>query len=217
LAAINEHQARQSQRHQHTKESNLDFLATHPPEFTETTDPLEANHLIHVTVSKFGLLHCSKFQKTLFVAQQLYGSASAWWATYTANIQDNHQVPWNVFCTAFCEHHISAGIMHHRLQEFLDLQQGSGSVYEYIKKFNYLTRYSTHHVDTDDKKIELFRKGLSLPLRGRLVRFHEMMFNALVSAVVEQEGTYIALLAEEEKKRKRVLIGLLNIELGVLD
>jgi hypothetical protein len=107
--------------------------------------------------------------------------------------------------------------MHHRLQEFLDLQQGSGSVYEYIKKFNYLTRYSTQHVDTDDKKIELFRKGLSLPLWGRLVRFHEMTFNALVSAAVEQEGTYIALLAEEEKKRKRVLIGLLNIELGVLD
>jgi hypothetical protein len=44
-----------------------------------------------------------------------------------------------------------------------------------------------------------------------------MTFNALVSAAVEQEGTYIALLAEEEKKRKGVLIGLLNIELGVLD
>jgi hypothetical protein len=30
-----------------------------------------------------------------------------------------------------------------------------------------------------------------------------MSFNALVSATIEQEGTYIALLAEEEKMRKR--------------
>jgi hypothetical protein len=73
---------------------------------------------------------------------------------YTATLQDNHQVSWNEFCTAFPECHISAGIMCRKLWEFLDLQQGTDSVYEYIKKFNY----------TDDKKVELFRKGLSLPL-----------------------------------------------------
>jgi hypothetical protein len=50
------------------------------------TDPLEANHWFRVTKAKFGLLHCSEFQKTLFAAQQLRGSASAWWAKYTATI-----------------------------------------------------------------------------------------------------------------------------------
>jgi hypothetical protein len=73
-------------------------------------------------------------------------------------------VSWNEFYTAFSEHHISAGIKHCKLRQFLDLQQGIDSVYEYIKKFNYLAQYSTHHVDTDEKKAELFRKGLSLPL-----------------------------------------------------
>jgi hypothetical protein len=43
-----------------------------------------------------------------------------------------------------------------KLREFLDLQQGTDSVYEYIKKFNYLAQYGTHHVDTDEKKAELF-------------------------------------------------------------
>jgi hypothetical protein len=47
----------------------------------------------------------------------------------------------------------------------MDLQQGIDSVYENIEKFNYLAQYGTHHVDTDDKKAELFRKGLSLPLQ----------------------------------------------------
>jgi hypothetical protein len=90
LVAIDEHQTEQSEQHQHPQESSyLDFLATQPPEFTETIDPLEANHWLRVTESKFRLLHCSVFQKTLFAAQQLRGSASAWWATYTAAIQDN--------------------------------------------------------------------------------------------------------------------------------
>jgi hypothetical protein len=96
-------------------------LATQPLEFTATTDLLEANHWLHVTESQFGLLHCFEFQKTLFAAQQLCGSASAWWATYTVAIQDNHQVSWNEFYTAFHERHILAGIMRRNLWEFLDL------------------------------------------------------------------------------------------------
>jgi hypothetical protein len=54
--------------------------------------------------------------------------------------------------------------MHCKLWEFLDLHQGINNVYEYIKKFNYLAQYGTHHVNTDEKKAELFRKGLSLLL-----------------------------------------------------
>jgi hypothetical protein len=34
-----------------------------------------------------------------------------------------------------------------------------------------------------------------------------LSFNALVSAVIEQEDTYRALLTEEEKMRKRVMLG----------
>jgi hypothetical protein len=62
LVAIDERQVGQSQHHQQTQECPyLDFVETHPPEFAETTDPLETNHWLHVTESKFGLLHCSEF------------------------------------------------------------------------------------------------------------------------------------------------------------
>jgi hypothetical protein len=40
-----------------------------------------------------------------------------------------------------------------------------------------------------------------------LVWFHDMSFNALVSAAIDQDGTYRALLVEEEEKRKRVMSG----------
>jgi hypothetical protein len=51
-----------------------------------------------------------------------------------------------------------------KLWEFVHLQQGTDSVNEYIRKFNYLQLYGGYHVDTDEKKAELFKNGLSLQL-----------------------------------------------------
>jgi hypothetical protein len=41
-------------------------VATHPLLFIEAGEPLEAGHLLRVIESKFGLLHCTEMQKTLF-------------------------------------------------------------------------------------------------------------------------------------------------------
>jgi hypothetical protein len=77
------------QHHQHEM-SYSDFLATHPPMFTEVVDPLEAGSWLHTTEAKFDLIHCSETQKTLFVAQQLHGSVSALWETFTATLPDGY-------------------------------------------------------------------------------------------------------------------------------
>jgi hypothetical protein len=98
-------------------------------------------------------------------------------------------VAWDEFCKEFRGHHLPAGTMHCNLRELLDLQQGTNNVYEYFRKFNYLAQYGTHHVDTDEKKAELFRRGLSLPLQDCLVQFHDLSFNALVIAVIAQDNT----------------------------
>jgi hypothetical protein len=71
-------------------------------------------------------------------------------------------VPWDEFRTVFRGHHLSAGTMHCKLAEFLDLHQENRSIYEYIQEFNNLAQYGSHHVDTDAKKAELFRKGLTI-------------------------------------------------------
>jgi hypothetical protein len=78
-------------------------------------------------------------------------------------------VPWGKFRAAFCGHHLSAGTMRRKLAEFLDLHQGNHSVYEYIQEFNNLAQYGSHHVDTDAKKAEHFRKGLTIQLQDRLI------------------------------------------------
>jgi hypothetical protein len=98
-----------------------EFLATHLPLFSGGKDPLEADDWLRTTESKFSLLHCTEYQKNMYAAQQLRGPAGAWWASYTAALPADHHVPWGEFRTAFCGHHLSAGTMHRKLAEFLDL------------------------------------------------------------------------------------------------
>jgi hypothetical protein len=59
---------RQQPRHQERNSSYSDFLETHPPIFADATDPLESDSWLHTTESKFGLLHCTEYQKTLYTA-----------------------------------------------------------------------------------------------------------------------------------------------------
>jgi hypothetical protein len=100
-----------------------DFAATHLPLFTEVGEP-------RVIESKFRLLHCTEVQKTLFTAQQLRGNVSAWWANYVTTCSANYQVPWTEFHSAFHVHHIPAGVMRKKRQEFMDLKQGGWSMHE---------------------------------------------------------------------------------------
>jgi hypothetical protein len=65
------------------KNTYVEFLATQPSSFTEVGEPLEADHWLRVIESKFGLLHCTENQKTLFTTQQLLDDAGTWWANFT--------------------------------------------------------------------------------------------------------------------------------------
>jgi hypothetical protein len=141
---------------------------THPPTFTEASEPLEADHWLHTVESKFNLLNCTENQKTLFVAQQLLGDARAWWASFTATRPAN-QVQWAKFRDAFRAQHIPTGIMKSKHREFMDIEQGNQSVYVYSKMVNHLAQYAPEQVDTDEKKKYCFMKGLSTKLQERLM------------------------------------------------
>jgi hypothetical protein len=54
-------------QHQERDSSYLDFLPTHQPVFANVTDPLEADSWLHTTESKFGLLHYTEYQRTLYL------------------------------------------------------------------------------------------------------------------------------------------------------
>jgi hypothetical protein len=59
----------QQPRHKERDSSYSDFLATHPPVIADATDPLEADSWLRITESKFGLLRCTEYQRSLYTAQ----------------------------------------------------------------------------------------------------------------------------------------------------
>jgi hypothetical protein len=154
----------QQPRHQERDSSYSDFLVTHLPVFTDATDHLEVDSWLRTTESMFGLLRCTEYQKTLYAVQLHRGVAGAWWASYITTLPDDHYVPWGEFCTAFHAHHLSVGLLHSKLKEFLDLEQGNCNVFNYTRQFNTMAQYGTYHIDTDEKKANLYCAGLTVHL-----------------------------------------------------
>ena len=140
-----------------------DFLGTHPPIFAKADEPLEADAWIRAIESKFAILAvpCTEERKVVFAAQQLRGAALLWWENHCATLPAGHVVDWEEFRTAFRAHHIPAGLVERKLNEFLALTQGTRTVLQYSQVFNGLCQYAGHHADTDAKKMERFRRGLS--------------------------------------------------------
>jgi hypothetical protein len=110
-----------------------EFLSTHLPLFTKEKDLLDADVWLRVVESKFPLLtgDYPDNTNTRFTAQQLRGPARTWWDHFRAMLPAGHEVSWEEFKTAFRGHHIPAGILDRKLNEFLTLNQGTRTVLQY--------------------------------------------------------------------------------------
>jgi hypothetical protein len=141
----------------------------------------------------------------LIDTQQLRGPARTWWNHFLAMQPDDREVEWREFKAAFRGHHIPAGIMDRKLNEFLALTQGNRTVLQYAQAFNDLCQYAGYHADTDEKKRDKFRRGLSTMLSDRLNTVRANSYNELVNMAISQEDCITA--RQAEKKRKTPVAG----------
>jgi hypothetical protein len=95
--------------------------------------------------------------------------------------------------------------MDRKLNEFLALTKGNRTVLQYAQAFNDLCQYAGYHADTDEKKRDRFRRGLSTKLRDRLNTVRANSYNELVNMAISQEDCIIA--RQAEKKRKTPVAG----------
>ena len=58
---------------------------------------------------------------------------------------------------------------HAKAREFLELEQGTMIVLEYVAKFTELARFANDYVATDMAKVRKFEDGLKLSIRGKIV------------------------------------------------
>ena len=78
---------------------------------------------------------------------------------------------------------------HAKVQEFLELKQGTMTVMVYVARFTELARFADDYVATDVAKVRRFENGLKLSIRGRIVglRLHDMDSMVGTTLTIERE------------------------------
>ncbi|KAE8774085.1 hypothetical protein D1007_53599 [Hordeum vulgare] len=111
-----------------------------PPIFTETTEPLDADDWIRTIEDLLALVKCTDDRyKVLYASHCLGGTTRAWWDGFLI-MREGEAITWAVFKEGFHAAHIPPGMMTIKKREFRALRQGSGTVKEYLQKFNLLSR-----------------------------------------------------------------------------
>ena len=118
---------------------------------------------------------------------------------YCAAAEDAITTTWNEFVKEFRRYHIPAATMKRKADEFRALQEGSMSVEQYTYQFMELARYAPEEVDKDEKKQDMFKKGLSPELRTLLIPQIYLDFNTLMNMTILTERAK----AKERKENKR--------------
>jgi hypothetical protein len=74
-----------------------------------------------------------------------------------------------------------------KLNELLNLRQGSDSVYQNARKINNLCQYGDYYVDTDAKKMDRFRRVLDPELYKKLNPIKTNSYHEIVDLAISQE------------------------------
>ena len=180
-------------------EKLTDFLRTKPPTFGGSANPLEEDDWLRVIQRKLEPFDCEDRDKVLLASHQLTGTALAWWENYCSAAQDATTITWREFVEEFRRYHIPAATMKRKAEEFHELQQGNRTVEDYTYHFMELARYAPEEVNSDMKKQDMFKKGLTPELRTLLTPQIYPDFNTLMNMAILTERAK----AEERKDNKR--------------
>jgi hypothetical protein len=167
--------------------SFMDFMDTRPSIFKEATKPLEADEWINMMEQMFRLLRPSKDSKTEYAAHQLQGPAEMWWSHFRTTYPENAPIAWHQFTATFRGNYIPPGLMAMKVSEFMRLTQDTQSVIEYLHAFNNLSHYAPDYVNTEAKKIDSFKRGLSSKMMKSMGISSRTTFNDFVSDYLIQE------------------------------
>jgi hypothetical protein len=76
-----------------------------------------------------------------------------------------------------------------------------------LRLVNTLAQYRSYHVDTDEKKANLYCSRLTIFLQEQLGLFTSLSYNELASTTIDQKRLMKAIAKADEKKRKRMMHG----------
>ena len=130
----------------------------------------------------------SDVAKIRLAAFQLEGKSQVWW-DWVKTSRDLEAMTLEEFHGLFMSKYFPATARHAKVQEFLELKQGTMTVMEYVARFTELTRFGDEYLAIDMVKVRRFENGLKLFIRGKIVglRLQDMEFMVRTGLAIERE------------------------------
>ena len=135
------------------------FQKLKPPIFEGGVDPKVSENWIRTVERMFSYGRIPDEAKVSCATFYLRDAASYWWDTIMS-VYDVATMTWERFRELFEVKYITKAARVAKRKEFANLKQGDMSVDEYIRKFEELSRYAPHLVNTNELKVEQFVEGL---------------------------------------------------------
>jgi len=175
------------------------FNKLKPPKFQGGSNPLKYEEWMRRMENLFEIMECPAHYKVALVTYQFEGEVVYWWGTVKPREGEN-PITWDRLKEMMDNQYHPRDVRRMKEMEFLNLKQGSLSIMEYVKKFNELSRFAPHQVDTEERRMDHFEHGLGGDIRSMIAgqtfeNFHEMY----------QQAVKIARVSEESKMKKQAL------------
>ena len=135
-------------------------------DFHGTLDPGQADKWIKTVDKAFNTLQLSDVEKVGNVYRLLFEKADNW-LTRVKTLY-GEALTWQLFKEEFGREYLTETFQKQRKAAFMNLTQGSMSVRDYADKFEDLYLYAKEMYPTEEVKIDKFRDGLHVSLRGKL-------------------------------------------------
>ncbi|CAL2270249.1 unnamed protein product [Prunus armeniaca] len=119
-------------------------------------------------------------RKVTMVTFFLVRNARHWWESVKRRYRDPSTITWQLFRAAFDNQYYPQAYQNLKMEEFLQLEQGTMTVLEYEKKFNELSKYCIPLVEDENKKCQLFTRRLKASIRDIVISQWLINFGDLV-------------------------------------
>ncbi|KAF8726226.1 hypothetical protein HU200_019682 [Digitaria exilis] len=98
------------------RDHHRQFLSQHPPTYSHSADPLDADDWLKNVAKKLNIAQCTDREKVLYASGRLEGPAADWWDAYVNAHNAPDTITWQQFQDAFRTHHIPAGVQKRKFQ-----------------------------------------------------------------------------------------------------
>jgi len=184
------------------------FNKLNPPKFQGGADPLKYEGWKRKLKNLFEIMECPDRYKVALTTYHFEGEAEFWWGTVKPRVGED-PITRDRLVELLDSKYYPRDVQRTKEREFLCLKQGHMTVMEYAARFNELSRFTMHQVNTEDRKMDHFEQGLRGDIKSVIAgqtftSFQDMYRRAVkVARVLEENEKETQILNLERKRREQ--------------